>query len=156
MNHETRILLIEDDHLQAQAIQSGLRNSLVREYPHLVFETISTESDFYDRFDELAKRGCDLIIIDVMLRWADPSPQMKEPPAEVVEGGFFRAGVRCKQKLESDPRTSSTPAIIYTVLDDTRLPPGLEVVQKAGDITPLAERIKQELLRRAKPPAVDR
>jgi hypothetical protein len=143
--NETPILLIEDDHLQAQAIQSGLRRLLEQDFPHLVFETISTESDFYAKFGELANRGFHAVIIDVMLRWADPSPNMPEPPAEVVEGGFFRAGVRCKQRLESDERTSSIPTIVYTVLDDSRLPPGLEVVSKGGDITPLSDKIRQLL-----------
>ena len=68
MNHETRILLVEDDHLQAHAIKSGLRILLQREYPHLVFTPISTESDLYNRFDEIARKGFDLAIIDVMLR----------------------------------------------------------------------------------------
>jgi len=145
MNHETRILLVEDDHLQAQAIQSGLRNLLQREYSHLVFETLATESDFYDKFDENAEKGFDLVIIDVMLRWANPSPQMKEPPPDVVEGGFFRAGIRCMHKLQSDPRTSSIPNIVCTVLDDSRLPAGIDIVPKGGDLAPLADRIRQLL-----------
>jgi DNA-binding response OmpR family regulator len=148
MNHETRILLVEDDHLQAHGIQSGLRILLQREYPHLVFTPISTESDLYSRFDEIAGKGFDLAIIDVMLRWADPSPEMPEPLPEVVEGGFFRAGVRCKQKLQSDPRTSSIPVIIYTVLDESRLPPGIDdVVPKGADLSPLADRIRARLRR---------
>ena len=145
MNTETRILLIEDDHLQAQGIQSGLRNLLQRQYPDLVFETFSTESDFYARFEETAEQAFDLVIIDVMLRWANPSPQMTEQPPNVVEGGFFRAGVRCKQKLQSDPRTSSVPTIIYTVLDEGRLPPGMDIVPKGCDLAPLADRIRQLL-----------
>jgi CheY-like chemotaxis protein len=145
MNTETRILLIEDDHLQAHGIQSGLRDLLQRDYHDLAFETLSTESDFYERFDEIATKGFDLIIIDVMLRWADPSPQMPEPPPDVVEGGFFRAGVRCKQKLQSDRRTASIPAIIYTVLDESRLPPGIDIVPKSSDFAPLADRIRQLL-----------
>ena len=54
MNTETRILLIEDDHLQAQGIQSGLRDLLQSEYPKLVFTTFFTESDFYAKFGEIA------------------------------------------------------------------------------------------------------
>lgn len=142
-----QILLVEDDHLQAQGIQSGLRQLLGREYPNLNFETIPTESQFYARFDEIARRGFDLAIIDVMMRWADPAPDMPEPPADVEEGGFFRAGLRCKKKLETDTRTSSIPTIVYTVLDDSRLPQGVDIVHKSGDLKPLADRIK-ELLQR--------
>jgi DNA-binding NarL/FixJ family response regulator len=145
MNHETRILLVEDDHLQAHAIQSGLRILLQREYPYLVFTPISTESDLYNRFDEIAEKGFDLAIIDVMLRWADPSPEMPDPPPAVVEGGFFRAGIRCKEKLQSDQRTSSIPVIVYTVLDESRLPPGIDIVPKGGDFAPLADKIRQLL-----------
>ena len=151
MNFETRILLIEDDHLQAHGIQAGVGNLLRREYPHLVFETLSTESDFYERFDEIAERGFDLAIVNVMLRWADPSPKMPEPPPDVVQGGFFRAGIRCKQKLQADPRTSSSPTIIYTVLDESRLPPGLDIVPKGSDFTPLADKIRQLLPKTSRP-----
>jgi DNA-binding NarL/FixJ family response regulator len=145
MNSETRILLIEDDHLQAHGIQAGVRNLLQPEYPHLVFETLSTESDFYQRFDEIAEKGFDLAIVDVMLRWADPSAEMPEPRPEVVEGGFFRAGIRCKQKLQSDPRTALIPTIIYTVLDESRLPRGIDIVPKGADFAPLADKIRQLL-----------
>jgi hypothetical protein len=151
MNTETRILLIEDDRLQAQGIQSGLRDLLHSEYPKLVFTTFFTESDFYAKFGELAAEGFALAIIDVMLPWADPSPEMEVPPREVVEGGFFRAGVRCRQKLQSDPRTSSIPAIIYTVMDEVRLPAGLDVVPKGGDFAVLAERIRQLLPETSRP-----
>jgi hypothetical protein len=144
--NETRILLIEDDHLQAQAIQVGLRALLEGEY-NLTFEPVSTESEFYAKFNDIVTRGFHLAIVDVMLRWANPSPEMPEPPPDVVEGGFFRAGIRCKQKLQSDPRTSSIPVVIYTVLDDSRLPPGIDFVPKGGDIAPLAERIRQQLSR---------
>ena len=111
----------------------------------MVVVPLSTESEFYAKFDDAVAMGFDLAIIDVMLRWADPSPDMKEPPPEVLEGGFFRAGIRCRNKLQYDPRTSAIPTIICTVLDENQLPPGIEVVSKGGDFAPLADRIRRLL-----------
>ena len=148
MINEIRILLIEDDYLQAKTIQSGLQERLRGEYPNLSFEVISTESEFYDRFEKIAQEGFRIIIIDVMLRWASPSPDMPMPLPEVIEGGFFRAGLRCQQKLALDARTSSIPTIIYTVLDESQLPAlptGVKLVAKSGDLHSLAEEIRRTL-----------
>ncbi|MGD0200427.1 MAG: hypothetical protein ABSD27_06715 [Bryobacteraceae bacterium] len=148
MSNELRLLLIEDDHLQAQGIQAGLRDQLARDYPSVAFDVVPTESEFYSRFEQIASAGFAAAIVDVMLRWADPSPQMPEPPTEVLEGGFFRAGLRCRGKLATDPRTSSLPVVIYTVLEESRLPAGIDIVVKSTDLSPLADRIRRQLAQR--------
>jgi len=140
-----RILLLEDDHLQALGIRKGLEEALQPTHGPLEFTTISTESQFRAMFDEIARTSFDLAIIDVMVRWADPAPNMPEPPEEVRETGSFRAGLRCKKMLEEDPRTQTVPMLIYTLLESSRLPPDVNFVAKAADLTPLVERIKQLL-----------
>ena len=133
-----RFLLIEDDHLQA----AGIRSNLKEAFPSAEFDTISTESEFRSRFDEIKKTHYDVAIVDVMLRWANPAPQMPEQPEDVRKGGFFRAGLRCRERLEGETKI---PVVIYTVLNSSHLPEGTDFVEKSGDLSSLVEKIKEVL-----------
>jgi hypothetical protein len=55
--------------------------------------------------------------MDVMLPWTDPSPTIEPPPREVVEEGFYRAGIRCARLLATNKTTKHIPVILYTVLE---------------------------------------
>jgi CheY-like chemotaxis protein len=119
-----KITVVEDDHLQAEWIESRLKTA----FRGLVVKRINTESDFYRWLDEIVKGSekPDLFIIDVMIRWADPSPTIAEPPAEVKENGVSRAGLRCKDQVLANSRTKDVPIILYTVLEESDLEKALE------------------------------
>src|SRR6266850_8480467 len=108
-----RILIVEDDYLQAEWIYGSLEQAL----PDAQFDRVSTESEFRSRFDEIANKGPDVVVMDVMLRWADPIPGLDLPPIDVQKEGFYRAGLRCERILARDDRTSQVPVILYTVLE---------------------------------------
>lgn len=53
-----------------------------------------------------------------MIRWTDPSPNMEKPPQEILDEGFYRAGIRCIKELNNKYEgTKNIPVIIYSVLD---------------------------------------
>jgi CheY-like chemotaxis protein len=113
------ILVVEDDKLQYEWLDRFLRENKSLNVTRL--ERIKTEKEFADRFEEIASNPPNVILLDVMLRWADPSPDLTPPPPEVEKEGFFRAGLRCEQKLAADDRTKNIPIIIYSVLESEDL-----------------------------------
>lgn len=143
------ITLVEDDHLQAEWIDSRLKAA----FRGVVVKRINTESDFYSWLDELENNDevkPDLFIIDVMLRWADPSPTIAEPPPDVLENGFYRAGLRCKEHVMANARTKGVPIILYTVLEELDLEkalenkqPGVTYLRKDSSPEPLIKMIRR-------------
>src|SRR5947208_2212242 len=86
--------------------------------PGLETMSIATESDFAAQIDEIAAFQPDVFVIDLLLRWANPSPQMPPvPDGYEDDSGFYRAGMRCLGKLADDERTATTPVIIYSVIE---------------------------------------
>lgn len=141
-----RILIVEDDYLQADWIYAGLEQAL----PSAQFDRVSTESEFRSRFDEIANKGPDVVVMDVMLRWANPIPGLVLPPDDVQEEGFYRAGLRCERMLARDDRTSRVPVILYTVLERTdlnhelpSLPEHVQYLPKESDLGPLIQKITE-------------
>jgi CheY-like chemotaxis protein len=108
-----KIVVVEDDPLEADLIRKGLEQA----FPDLAIDRISTESEFQFRLDSLTKEPPDVFIVDMMLRWAEPSENMPEPPTEVRDEGFWRAGLRCQRMLASREETQAIPVILYTVLE---------------------------------------
>jgi len=106
------VLLVEDDYMYVNWLKDELESNL----GHQV-EVISTEQDFRTRGASIAKTPPDVVLMDIMLRWADPSNEMIPPPP--CHGTFHRAGLRCLQMLRNDPRTRDVPVILYSVLDES-------------------------------------
>ena len=135
------ILIIEDDYLQADLIEEALRQEPVISLATI--ERISTESQFHAEFERIAKNPPDVIIMDVMLRWADPSPNMEQPSAEIIKEGIGRAGLRNEKLLNQDPRTRGIPVIIYTILEDIDLEmtgrPRVNYLAKDSRLEPLVQ-----------------
>lgn len=109
-----KILLVEDDHLQAD----WLRERLQQKFRTAKIDLVRTEREFYVRLDKMTEDPPDVVIIDVMLPWEKPSPQQEPPPQEVREGGYQRAGIRCVRKLwQKEELQKKTAAILYSVLE---------------------------------------
>lgn len=107
------ILLLEDDHLQAHWIRSELK----REFDATV-RVVRTELEFRDVLPELAAGPPDVAILDVIVRWTDPAPDMADATGG-AEAGPSRAGVRCACLLNE--RCPDVPIILYTVLETSDL-----------------------------------
>lgn len=110
-----KILVVEDDPRQSDFIIRSLEDL----FDDLEINTIQTESDFLRSVPELEKTPPDLIIIDVMLRWAKPTPHLQllpQMPDDTKEEGFYRAGFRCLKLIQSKNSLAKVPVIIYSIL----------------------------------------
>ena len=108
-------LIVEDDKSQFSYIKNGIRQG--RYFSESRIERIATELEFIEKLESLATEKPDVILLDIMLRWTDPHPDMTLPPPHIAEASFFRAGVRCEQRLAADSRTRNIPVIVYSILD---------------------------------------
>jgi CheY-like chemotaxis protein len=146
MKRKKRILLIEDDPLHAKGVKAEIEEG----FPDLAFtiHAVTTESEFFNAFEAIAAEHWDLAIIDLMLPWAHPAPDLRPPPEHVRREGYFRAGARCAAKLAQDARTSKIPRIVFTVLDNgtANLPPDTHVINKEEKFTLLVEKLRSILL----------
>jgi CheY-like chemotaxis protein len=143
------ILVVEDDHLQAEVICPRLRDA----FAGCNVELIRTESEFRSRLDTIAAAPPSVVVLDMMLRWADPRPGMPEPPEDVVREGHNFAGLRCERLLAERESTRGIPVILYTVLEQIdlesilkRLSPSTKHLRKQSDLMPLIEFIRRRVL----------
>jgi len=144
------IVVLEDDHLQ----EDLLKDQLKRCFPAARITTLVTEQQFRDNLDGFRRDRPDVIVMDVMLRWAFPSPQATAPPPEVESGGYQRAGFRCAELIFRDPGLRHIPVIYYTILeggdlepDTRRLSGNTTHVRKSKDHEFLARKIRDLLPR---------
>lgn len=142
------IVFVEDDHLQMEDIEVHVKEA----FPGATVERVNTEGEFVSRIDEIADRMPAMVVVDMLLRWADPSPTRKAPPEEVKKGGFFRAGIRCVERLLANEKTKNVPILIYTVLEESdlaqdlsRLPPTVSYLRKDLMIEPLISKMRNLL-----------
>ncbi len=141
MSDALRVVLLEDDPLQAEDHADKIRQW----HPEGGFdpEVVPTESQFRARLERGDWDGAgqpDAFILDVMVPWAAPSPRMPPPPPDVVDGGYFRAGIRCAQMVRGHFSSEPRPAIaLLTVLDRSGIdvPPGTRYFGKEGALNDL-------------------
>lgn len=142
-----RILIVEDDYLQAELIENALRREPEFTQDAAEIERLSTEKQFHLQFEAMASNPPDVIVMDVMLRWDDPAPNMEPPPPEIKKEGFYRAGLRNERMLTQDPRTSNIPVVLYTLIADIDLEgipgrPGVSYLPKDSRLDPLVQLIR--------------
>jgi DNA-binding NarL/FixJ family response regulator len=153
-----QILIVEDDHNQSEWI----RMTLEQNFHEIKIDYIKTEHEFRTRVDELVKAPPDVIIMDIMLRWAKPSPRVPPRPMDVRAEGFYFAGLRCEEllaeKLKENGTPHNTPVILYTVLDPIELHPRLQnlrpnvtYLRKKQDSKQLVQKIKNIVSKTDKP-----
>jgi CheY-like chemotaxis protein len=143
------ILSVEDDPLQAEWI----RATIERHIPNSDIRQLKTEHEFVAEFEAIALRPPRVILLDAMLRWTDPVRDMPIMPAEVQKGGLAQAGLRCRQRLSADSRTSAIPVILYSVLQGNPsrpetlqfMPEDVTHVQKNADPVEMIGKIKLAL-----------
>lgn len=140
-----KILLVEDDFNQVTWIKDGLHKS----FPGVTIQVISTELAFRQSLPQISKDRPDVIILDVMLRWADPDPNLEPPPEEVRKEGFFLGGLRCARLLTEQRTTQKIPVILYSVLEhgdiarDLNENPLVHHLRKDSEYDPLVRAIQE-------------
>jgi len=140
-----RFVIVEDDHLQKGPLEANLQAA----FAGAQITTFISEHQFSENIHTLQNSPPDLILMDVMLRWTIPSPNSPAPPAEVAEGGYYRAGLRCANLLLANERLREVPVVLYTILeqadlerDGNRLPANCSYVGKSGDIEVLLRKAR--------------
>ena len=130
------VLVIEDDRIQAEELARRLRN------PEREVRIISTELDFRSRLSQFDHSNCPAAIVDMMLRWTDPAPDMTMPPDEILQEGFYTAGLRCCREL----RRKGIPSVIFTALDPARVPlrqgESFPIINKSRGFDALLEEVR--------------
>lgn len=136
-----RILLLEDDHLQAAWIRSEFEAML-----RALVEHVSTELGFRKRLNDLRNDPPHIAVLDVIVRWKNPEDEELPAADDEARSGPFGAGLRCARLLRRECPT--VPVILYTVLErndlDTQLTdPQVCHLQKHAEISPLIEAIRK-------------
>ena len=139
-----RVLLLEDDHLQRGAITNALEAELKADV-----QAKSTESEFHRDFEQIATNPPQVAVLDVMVRWANPTRDAESEPIEIPKTPEI-AGLRCAQLLRNDPRTQSVRVIVYSVLGEedikgTTIPEGVYSVVKMTDFKALIDIIGRSM-----------
>lgn len=146
-----QFVVVEDDHLQEEPLADHLRAV----FGGARVIAISTEEEFRERLPALRADVPDLVLMDVMLRWADSRPGIPDPPEEVLSGGYYRAGQRCAQLMLDDPVLRAVPVVLFTILERTdlerdgqRLPVNASYIGKNVELDVLVRHVRYCLRRR--------
>jgi hypothetical protein len=137
-----RILLIEDIYLQGEWLETQLASAFRCE-----IRWVKTASEFQSQLDDIGAWSPDLALVDVMLKWSEPRPDMAPPPPTWSR---TTAGIECQRLLGSHPGTGRTQVILYTILSRKdlsgklpQLPAGVSHLVKDADLEPLFQRIRE-------------
>lgn len=128
-----KILLLEDDDLQADS----LRSQLERGFQDVTVDHVQSEREFRTRLASFEDAPPDIAILDMMVRWTDLHVDMAPPPTDVSEGGHHRAGLRCHHLLRNAPNTCNVPIVLYSVLDPSNYE--ADVLDGAGPVVTLTK-----------------
>jgi DNA-binding NarL/FixJ family response regulator len=141
-------VVVEDDHLQ----EGPVADHLAASFPDATVERLTTEEEFRARLAHMRGAAPDLVVIDVMLRWAFPRPDMPAPPPDVAAGGYYRAGLRCARLMLDDDRLRRVPVILYTILersdlerDGHALPSNATYIGKNSELDVLSRHIRARM-----------
>lgn len=144
------IVVVEDDYQDATWISEELRARL-----NAQVEVIPCERDFVSALPRLGSRKPSIIIFDVMLRWAASSEELEREveeakvPADVLQEGFLRAGLRCLLRLKTREDTKDIPYLVYTGLKTNNFSEDVihisSIITKSDDITPLILAVRKKL-----------
>lgn len=111
-----KLWFVEDDYNSADETIHDLKRS----FSDIELFYIETESGFCDYLERVQEESRpDLVIMDMILRWDNPSPDMRPPLDEVQKDGPFRAGIRCIRRLRDHAETQDVPVIIFSALGES-------------------------------------
>lgn len=146
-----KVLLVEDDHLQAACIRSTLEKHFT--VPEIVL--LSTVRDFHNALPTIAALPPDIIILDVLLRYDTPEGAVRlvrDESDAAARDYFYRSGLECLEAILTTPATAATPTILYSVLSreeiwnaSSQLPPHIRCLEKGADDARLVRQIRSML-----------
>jgi DNA-binding NarL/FixJ family response regulator len=137
-----RILLVEDDWVQEESMREAIHDA----FPNASIESLCTELEFRNELDRIVADPPDLVILDIMIRWTDPSPDLDESvlPLELSRQD---AGLRCHQLLAE--RSPHTRTLLYSILDKEDIgrefPSNVDYLQKGDGLDRLINKIARML-----------
>ena len=107
-----RILLVEDDYLDAGAI----RDLLAEHYRNVEMIEVANEADFVASLSDLEENPPDLVIMDIMIPWQRPSASLIAP-SQGANPDPLRTGIRLLAKLQESSRLRNSPVILHSALE---------------------------------------
>jgi DNA-binding NarL/FixJ family response regulator len=141
-----RIIHVEDDRSEAEHVRQMLEVEFTTR--GVSIQRVCTECEFRTMLDDIARNPPTLVLMDIMLRWCDPAPDLKKPPVDVRNGGYERAGLRCQRLLWA--KNPKIPVVFYTVLHEADLEGGSRQVErnvvfisKGPDFNELFDKIRE-------------
>lgn len=112
-----KAVIVEDDYTQADSLSS----LLLKIWPQFDLNVISTEAEFRNSLPDIFTQPPNIFIIDAILRWSDPAPDLDPAPDDVKTQGRYRAGLRCIELLQRNASTQHVPIILYSVYERSDL-----------------------------------
>jgi CheY-like chemotaxis protein len=148
-----RALLIEDDYYFGREVVRDLEEN----FPAVrgAIDVIKTEREFRTLFDDPSRHlAYGFIVLDVMVHW-DKRSSGSTPDQDVQQEGYFRAGVRCLDRIRRRTDTQQIPVVIHSALESEKLLQAIqqkgiiferiEIVPKSGNPNSLVEALKRLL-----------
>ena len=152
-----KILIVEDDYLFAEDMRQDILSN--PKFADAEIDMVCTEQEFRENFLKITLAQYDLIILDVMIRWVEPSPEPKPIDDDVLADGYFRAGIRCLKKLRTVDATKEIPVVIHSNLDDKEIRDEMnrqhlngvsQIVPKSGNARKLMDAVENAIRSRGK------
>jgi DNA-binding NarL/FixJ family response regulator len=135
-----RIVLVEDNLFQEEAIRNAIRDA----FPGVSVDTIWTELEFRNKLEALVENPPDLVILDVMLPWTEAGPEVDDFPLEFDDR---LAGLRCRALLKE--RAPHVPVVFYSILHTDDIgelaPQDVCFIQKKSSFEKLLQQIGKKL-----------
>lgn len=144
----SRVLVIEDD-----PVQSALIAQLVLEVdPRARVTESASECHALETIGRVAGERPipSLAIVDMMLPWAQPSPNMPNRPKKVVEEGYALAGSRVVSAMRAHKNMRDVPVLLVSVIERDPLlviDRNVRFVKKASSRAVLRQAIRNALNR---------
>lgn len=128
-----RILIVDDE----ISVVEAFRQRLMRILPNATLFPVYTEQEFLSQFPEIEAFLPDIVVLDILLPWTTPIPNMQPPPPpteEVQKAGHLRAGIRCLGKLRNANATATVPVVLHSVISEMDLRES-DLIDGLGEIT---------------------
>jgi len=146
-----RILILEDDFSKSEWLKERIQSLRLSLSPKV--DTLDNESEFLlqwlPAFEKRQKEAPVVILVDLTLRWTNPSPNPPPRPPEVIEGTFANAGLRCVQLIQQNAGLCRSRVILYTTTNSAveslgKIPSAVEFLPN-GDLPEILSRVRAAL-----------
>ena len=111
-----RVLLIEDNEHHSLCVKDTLEST----FKDTIVAVFKTESEVMESLEQIAREQPHIIILDIILPWCSPSPDMPDLP-EDYDDGPYRAGIRCLKAFLKHDSLKDVPIIVHSVIGSEEL-----------------------------------